>query len=442
MKKKLTALFLSAAMCASMIPSAALAADMPYTDVKAGDWFYSQVEYVTENKIMTGTSPTTFAPEESLTRAMVATVLYRIEGEPKVTYNDVFKDVPNGEWYSSAISWAYDNKITNGTSKDVFGLDDSITREQFATMLYRYSEFKKYDITGKDDLSKYTDKDDVSDWALNAMKWSVKNKIITGIDDTLVPGSSAIRSQCATILQRFCTAFVKETPEEPETAQYAAYAAVLKGIVADTTKYATETGKDIKNTEYALLNLNGTKGDGVEAMLVMFKDAAAADDKVIGVWTFDAETGKTVEAATLPLNSTFYDNGYIKYETPAEDAKEGDFVPYEVVQFNSKTNKFDKVASAYAKADEADKDKINYFFVLEGTKEEDIKALTKAEFDTLANTYVSEGKLLTVTGKAMSDENIAALEAKTVVKPGSDKDKEEGTSSENESSTSEPSTEE
>jgi|GEM_PF-4196989 len=176
----------------------------PYSDVPADAWFYKGVEYSHINGLMKGTLETTFEPYVTLSRAMLATVLYRMEGEPKVTYSNVLSDVPNGQWYSASIIWASENGIVNGYGNGLFGTNDDITREQLATMIYRYARYKKYDLSPSADLSGYTDAGEISSWALDGVRWCVAEKLVTGMPDaTLAPGGTSNRAQCATILMRF-----------------------------------------------------------------------------------------------------------------------------------------------------------------------------------------------------------------------------------------------
>lgn len=177
---------------------------LPFNDVESDKWYYNSVEYVYNNNLMDGTSSTDFEPESTLSRAMVATVLYRMAGEPSVSYRNIFNDVSSGYWYSNAVIWAYDNGIVDGYNPTTFGTNDNITREQFATMLYRYAIYKGNDTSYSTNLSSYKDSSSISSWALDAMYWSVEKELITGVTGTtLVPDGSATRSQCAAILMRF-----------------------------------------------------------------------------------------------------------------------------------------------------------------------------------------------------------------------------------------------
>lgn len=191
----------------SLMPLSALAATSAadFQDVKEGDWYYSYVDYAVKNGLMNGVSDTAFNPNGSVTRAMIVTILYRLEGQPTVTGTSSFKDVPAGTWYSDPVTWASANGVVNGYSVDVFGPNDNVTREQFATILYRYSNAKGFDVTGKADLSKYQDASAVSSWASDAMAWANGVGLINGMTETILsPKGNATRAQAATILMRYC----------------------------------------------------------------------------------------------------------------------------------------------------------------------------------------------------------------------------------------------
>jgi len=182
----------------------------PFADVKSGDWFYEAVKYVSLNTLMGGTSDKAFEPEASMTRAMLVTVLYRLEGKPAVTGSNGFADVSNGDWYSDAVIWASENKIASGYGNGLFGTNDKATREQMAAILYNYAKYKGSDVTNTKELSVYTDASDVSSWAQAAMKWAVAEGLIAGTTSTaLSPAETATRAQAATILMRFADNILK-----------------------------------------------------------------------------------------------------------------------------------------------------------------------------------------------------------------------------------------
>lgn len=182
---------------------------LPFTDVKSGDWFYEDVAYVYANNLMNGTSATTFSPKGTTTRGMIVTILYRLENTPAANLS-AFADVASNAYYAKAVGWASANGIVNGYSDVKFGPNDPITREQMAAILYRYAQYKGYDVSQKADLSKYQDQAAVSAYAKNAMAWANAKGLITGVTDTsLSPQGSAIRAQVAAILHRFCETVAK-----------------------------------------------------------------------------------------------------------------------------------------------------------------------------------------------------------------------------------------
>lgn len=179
-------------------------AGLPFTDVAVGDWYYDAVAYVYENGLMTGTSGTLFSPNATTTRAMIVTILYRLEGSPVANGSAGFTDVAYGTWYTAAVNWAAANDIVTGYGSGKFGPMDPITREQMAAILFRYADFKGMDTTARADLSGYTDAGDISAYAVEAMSWANAEGFITGTTaTTLKPQGSATRAQVATILTRY-----------------------------------------------------------------------------------------------------------------------------------------------------------------------------------------------------------------------------------------------
>ncbi|MEK5448010.1 S-layer homology domain-containing protein [Paenibacillus sp. FSL R7-0331] len=176
----------------------------PFTDIAHDDWFYSSVRYVYNKGLFTGTSETEFSPSGRMSRAMLATVLYRMENQPNVEFANVFSDVQSGQWYSEPIIWANQSKIVNGYGTGKFAPNDAITREQIAVMLYRYAKSKGSDLqTGISSLS-FKDADEISDFAKESITWAVSKDIMKGNNDlTLNPSGLATRAEVATMLQRF-----------------------------------------------------------------------------------------------------------------------------------------------------------------------------------------------------------------------------------------------
>lgn len=180
-------------------------AGLPFTDVASGSWYYDSVAYVYEQGLMGGTGEGRFSPDLTTSRAMIVTILYRLEGSPAVSGGASFADVTAGQWHSDGVAWASANGIVTGYSNGSFGPDDTITREQMAAILYRYARYKGYDLSAQAALDGYADAAQVSAYAADAMKWAVGSGLITGTSGTtLSPAGSATRAQAAVILARFC----------------------------------------------------------------------------------------------------------------------------------------------------------------------------------------------------------------------------------------------
>ncbi len=212
--------FLSFALILCMIFSTLVcfAEEIVFSDVSESDWFYSDVQYVHENKLMNGTSNTEFSPEEKTTRGMIVTILWRLEGEPTEKGKE-FDDVAEDTYYHKAVSWAATNGIVSGYSETAFGPEDAATREQLAAIIYRYASYKKCDLSKTASLDGYNDKNEISDYAVKSLEWASANGIITGTtNETLSPKDFVTRCQIAAILKRLCTNVisVNKTPEVPE----------------------------------------------------------------------------------------------------------------------------------------------------------------------------------------------------------------------------------
>lgn len=177
---------------------------LPFTDMN-GHWAYDAVSYAYKNSLMNGVNASRFAPDSTLNRAMMVTILYRMTGSPAVSGNSVFSDVPSGKWYSDAVQWASVNGVVNGVGKDRFAPDTQITREQMASMMMRYAQFKQYSTGKSADLSTFKDAGSISSWALDSVKWANAVGLINGrTASTIAPQGTATRAEAATILMRFC----------------------------------------------------------------------------------------------------------------------------------------------------------------------------------------------------------------------------------------------
>lgn len=178
---------------------------MPFVDVVKGAWYYPAVEYVYNNNLMNGTNGgMTFEPNVDLNRAMMAAVLYNMEGQPACNKRGLFSDVADGRWYTNAINWAASNNIVSGMPDGSYAPNQALTREQMASILYRYAEYKGIDVNTRVDLSKFTDGATTSSWAQGVVQWAVAEKLINGNGNELQPKGTASRAQVATVLMNFC----------------------------------------------------------------------------------------------------------------------------------------------------------------------------------------------------------------------------------------------
>lgn len=183
---------------------------LPFADVKNGDWYHSAVEYAYENGLMSGTGDKLFTPNGTLSRSMIVQILYSLEGRPEVKVGSAFNDVKGGAWYADAVNWATSVGIVSGYGDGKFGADDSITREQLAMILYQYAKLKGHTATDLNTLDGFSDTDQVSDWALEAIRWAVENGLMSGKNGgKLDPNGTATRAETATILMQFCEKIAK-----------------------------------------------------------------------------------------------------------------------------------------------------------------------------------------------------------------------------------------
>lgn len=177
----------------------------PYYDVYRGAWYYDAVQYVTQKGLMNGTETTCFSPDEATSRAMVVSILWRQAGRPSVGSSTNFRDVDPSQWYGSAVRWASANRIVTGYGDGTFGPDDTITREQMAAILYRYTQYKAYPVNTTGNLGGYADANRINSYALAAFYWICGRGIMEGTTPTMLsPACPATRAEVATILMRFC----------------------------------------------------------------------------------------------------------------------------------------------------------------------------------------------------------------------------------------------
>ena len=175
-----------------------------FIDVTEKDWFYEYVMYAAEKGLFSGTKENTFSPDSPMTRAMLVTVLHRLEGEPAAAYTADFADVPEAQWYADAVSWSTEKEIVKGMTETKFMPESNITREQLAVMLYRYAVTKETNMEYSENSHIFIDKDSISAWAAEAFNWATDKGIITGrTNGTLDPSGNATRAEVAAMIQRF-----------------------------------------------------------------------------------------------------------------------------------------------------------------------------------------------------------------------------------------------
>ena len=216
MTKRIASFLLAAVMLIGVMILPATAASTPFKDVREGKWYTKPIKYVYDNKLMNGMTDTIFEPDSPMTRSMLVTVLWRVEGAPKPGGKTPFTDL-KAKWYMDAVAWAYENSIVKGTSEKTFSPNTSITREQIATIFFRYAEFAGRDTSAKADLTAFPDGAKVAKYAKAAMSWAVGEGLITGTKvgdkNYLDPKGNATRAQVATILERYLEAAPKSFSE-------------------------------------------------------------------------------------------------------------------------------------------------------------------------------------------------------------------------------------
>ena len=176
-----------------------------FLDVNTGAWYYDAVKYAVENGLMSGTGTYTFEPNTTLSRGMIAQMLYALEGKPSISSANNFTDVSSSDWYDKAASWAQSKGIITGYEDGRFGPNDPLTREQLALILYNYAKSEGYGTSAKADLSKFTDGTSTSAWAQQAMSWAVGEGLLSGRGvNMLYPTGTATRAEVAQIMMNFC----------------------------------------------------------------------------------------------------------------------------------------------------------------------------------------------------------------------------------------------
>ena len=197
------AMILAAALTVCLIPLSASAKTASFDDVSENAWYAEAVSYVSENGLMKGVSETAFAPEGTVTRGMIVTIMYRQAGQPAFVGKADFRDVAADAWYADAVKWGAEVGLVLGYGNGLFGPNDAITREQLAVILYQYAKIQGMDVSKQADLKAFKDAGSVSSWAADPVRWAVAEGLISGVTaDTLAPEGSATRAQTAAILMR------------------------------------------------------------------------------------------------------------------------------------------------------------------------------------------------------------------------------------------------
>ena len=249
--KKLLSAILATIILAGAIAVAipAWAAKFVFSDVGADRWSAASIGYAVENGYMNGVGGGLFDPEGPLTRAMVATVLWRREGSPAPSAPSGFSDVPSGEWYTDAVAWAKETGVVKGLTETTFGPDEYITREQLATMLFRFSSTAPVSVPERADLSPFADDEKVSDWANEPLEWAVEAGIVNGTDgNRLAPDGFATREQFAAIIERYDGSF-KLAYNDPVL--FSHYTEPEYPLVTDADFYVSTDGSDDNDGSFA-----------------------------------------------------------------------------------------------------------------------------------------------------------------------------------------------
>ena len=200
--KRMGAMMMALVLAFSLSVTAfAAVEDTGFADVAADAWYAEAVEYVRDNGLMSGTSATTFAPNDTMTRSMLATTLYREAGSPAVSGSDAFTDTQEGAWYADAVLWASQEGVISGYGNGLFGTNDPVSREQIATILWRYAGSPSAD-AGQD----FADESEIASYAVAAVDWARANGVVNGADgNRFLPRNSASRAEVAVMLCNYLT---------------------------------------------------------------------------------------------------------------------------------------------------------------------------------------------------------------------------------------------
>lgn len=188
-----------------LAPAAETCPSRPFLDLSGSGWYHEYTDYVIEEGLMNGVSATSFAPDGELTRGMLVTILYRMADKPAAASGGVFTDTDSGAWYADAVAWASENKIATGYGDGRFGPDDPITRQELAAILWRFAQYRGYDVRANGTvMPDFTDREQIASWAGEAVSWAYSRGILTGKNSNrLDPTGRATRAEAAAMLTRF-----------------------------------------------------------------------------------------------------------------------------------------------------------------------------------------------------------------------------------------------
>jgi len=364
MRKRVLSLLLALCLMLGVFPSAALAAGeaLPFTDVKASDWYADAVKYVYEKGMMTGTSETAFSPGKATTRGMVVTVLHRMEGEPAAS-GALFPDVAADSYCAAAVAWASAAGIAEGYPSGSFAPNDPVTRQELAVILYRYIVYKGMPVAPAGDLSAFADMGQVSAYAREAMGWAVGAGIIQGVAKTAIdPNGGATRAQAAVMLMRL---------DEIRRSQGSGGAGTkpAAGPVYPVIVPGGNTPGSAGGAQSGAYSITGAEASGSTIVFTVQTAEACnlyvrilSDDASAEIFTASAEAGANLEQGTvsvdiqgtLPryyrieavlkdsagvnLSNLFVSRRYTKAQEEFDRLTVSDFDPDLVVNFDEKPN--------------------------------------------------------------------------------------------------------
>ena len=261
MKRKLRKALCGLLLCgliAGLLPMAALAASTPFYDIAGDAWYAEAVGYVYANKLMSGVDDKTFGPDVEATRGQIVTILYRMAGQPAVSGTARFSDVAANAYYNKAITWASGAGIMSGTGNSLFQPDSAITREQMATVFYRFAGNQKYDVSRSAKLSVFDDEWQISEYARTPLSWAVGSGLMNGTDaKNISPHTLANRAALAATLMRFCSLYNIKVPTVTTVASAPAATAAATTVTAPAATTVTAVPAD-SGDQVSTMTLDGS----------------------------------------------------------------------------------------------------------------------------------------------------------------------------------------